>query len=106
MWSSRVPVTRSPPLCDRRGTARFTSNDGLLVHDDNHFIVQGPPPGRTAALALVRHWSIIQIGQETPVALRQWHILSRAFRENLEWAVIVPATTEVSPAVTQLLSEL
>ena len=35
---------------------------GILVHGDNHFIVRGPLPDRDVARALVRHWSIIQIG--------------------------------------------
>ena len=79
---------------------------GILVHGDNHFIVRGPLPGRDSALALVRHWSLIQIGATTPHALDRWQITTREFRENLEWAVVVPGDCEVSPAVTQLLSEL
>jgi len=79
---------------------------GILVHGDNHFIVRGPRPDRAAAIALVQHWSLIQIGQETPPSLQQWEIISRAFREDLEWAVIVPGQGEVSSAVAQLLSEL
>jgi len=35
---------------------------GILVHSDNHFIARGPLPDREVALALVRHWSLIQIG--------------------------------------------
>jgi hypothetical protein len=38
---------------------------GILVHGDNHFIVCGPLPDRDAARALIRHWSIIQIGATT-----------------------------------------
>ena len=76
---------------------------GVLVHGNNHFIVRGPPPDRATALALVRHWSVIQIGATTPVALEQWRISTREFRENLEWAVVVPGGGEVSPAVAQLL---
>ena len=79
---------------------------GILVHGNNHFIVRGPLPGRKTALALVRHWSLIQIGQTTPVALQQWHISTREFRENLEWAVVVPGEGEVSLPVKQLLNEL
>jgi hypothetical protein len=79
---------------------------GILVHGDNHFIVRGPQPDRAAALALVRHWSVIQIGATTPPALNRWRITSREFRENLEWALIVPAESEISPAVTELLAEL
>ena len=42
---------------------------GILVHGDNHFIVRGPLPDREVALALVRHWSLIQIGATTPRGL-------------------------------------
>ena len=79
---------------------------GLLVHGDNHFIVHGPLPARAAALELVRHWSLIQLGATTPAALDPWSIVSREFRENLKWAVIVPADREISPAVVELLAEL
>ncbi len=79
---------------------------GILVHGDNHFIARGPLPDREIAVALVRHWSLIQIGAATPPALDRWLIVSRAFRENLEWAVVVPGEGEVSPAVTRLLDEL
>jgi hypothetical protein len=79
---------------------------GILVAGDNHFIVRGPLPDRTYALALVRHWSLIQIGAATPPPLDQWHIISKEFRENLEWAVVVPGAGEMSSAVTTLLDEL
>ena len=36
---------------------------GILVHGNNHFILSGPSPDEAAALALVRHWSIVQIGE-------------------------------------------
>ena len=79
---------------------------GILVHGDNHFIVRGPLPDREAALALARHWSLIQIGASTPPLLDGWQIVSREFRENLDWAVVVPGDGEMSPAVTTLLEEL
>ncbi len=79
---------------------------GILVHGDNHFIVRGPLPDRATALALVQHWSCIQIGAITPPALDPWTIVTREFRENLEWAVTVPGENQVSPAVAQLLAEL
>jgi hypothetical protein len=79
---------------------------GILVHGDNHFIARGPLPSREEALALVRHWSLIQIGAITPPALDRWRIVSKAFRENLEWAVVVPGDGEISAAVTKLLDEL
>lgn len=79
---------------------------GLIVHGDNHFVTRGPLPDRQTALALVQHWSLIRIGSTTPTGLDRWHISSREFRENLEWAVIVPGDDEHSPAIVQLLSEL
>ncbi len=79
---------------------------GILVHGDNHFIVRGPLPDREAANELVRHWSLIQIAAATPPALDKWHIVTREFRENLEWAVVIPGDGETSPAVTQLMDEL
>ncbi len=79
---------------------------GILVHGDNHFIVCGPLPNRDVALALIRRWSLIQIGSTTSPLLDPWHIMIREFRENLEWAVVVPGDGEISPAVTQLLDEL
>jgi hypothetical protein len=79
---------------------------GILVMGDNHLIVRGPLPDRETALALARHWSLIQIGGATPVALERWSISTREYRENLEWAVVVPGDGEVSPAVKQLLREL
>jgi hypothetical protein len=79
---------------------------GILVCGDNHFIVNGPLPDRAAALALARHWSIINIGQTTPPHLQGWSIVTRAFREDLAWAVVVPGDGEVTPGVAQLLNDL
>jgi hypothetical protein len=79
---------------------------GILVCGDNHFIVSGPLPDRADALALARHWSIIQIGGTTPPSLQRWSIVTRAFREDLAWAVSLPGDGEMTPAVAVLLSEL
>jgi hypothetical protein len=79
---------------------------GILVHGDNHFIVRGPLPSRTEALALAKHWSLIQIGGEAPVELQRWCIITKEFRENLEWAVIAAGDGEMNPAVAQLLGEI
>jgi hypothetical protein len=79
---------------------------GILVHGNNHFILSGPLPEEVAALALVRHWSIVQIGETRSPSFGQWQIRSKEFRENLEWAVIVPGDRETSPGVAQLLEEL
>jgi hypothetical protein len=79
---------------------------GILVHGNNHFIVRGPLPDRATALALVKHWSVIQIGATTLTSLDQWSISSREFRENLNWAVVIPGDGEISQAVAVLLGEL
>jgi hypothetical protein len=79
---------------------------GILVLGNNHFIVRGPLPDRATALALAQHWSIVQIGRETPIALRGWSISTKEFRENLEWAIVVPGDGEISSGVAQLLGEL
>jgi hypothetical protein len=79
---------------------------GILVCGDNHFIVRGPLPDPATALALARHWSIIQIEQTTPSSLQSWSIVTRAFREDLAWAVVVPGDGEIAPSVAQLLKEL
>ena len=79
---------------------------GILVHGDNHFILRGPLPDRETALTLVRHWSLIQIGGATAAPIGTWRISSREFREDLEWAVVVPGDAEVSAAVRELLREL
>jgi hypothetical protein len=41
-----------------------------------------------------------------PPPLHRWQIVTKEFRENLEWAVVVPGDRDLSPAVTILLSEL
>jgi hypothetical protein len=87
-------------------SAREVAMVGILVHGNTHFIVRGPLPDPSAAMALARHWSVIQIGATTPRELRQWHIVSREFRENLQWAVVIPGDDEPSSAVTTLLGEL
>jgi hypothetical protein len=79
---------------------------GILVHGDNHFIVSGPLPDRDTAEALVRQWSFIQIGATTPPVLEKWQIVTREFRENLAWAVVVRGDKAMSAAVSTLLDEL
>jgi hypothetical protein len=79
---------------------------GVLVHGDNHFIVRGPKPDGDTAIELVRHWSLIEIGRTTPPHLQAWRISTREFREDLEWAVIVPGENQMSPQVAQLLDEI
>jgi len=79
---------------------------GILVHGNNHFILSGPPPDEEQALALARHWSVVQIGEAKSNSFDVWQIREKEFRENLEWAVIVPGDRPTSPGVTELLAEL
>jgi len=79
---------------------------GILVHGNNHFILSGPPPDDASAVALARHWSLVQIGKTKSACFAAWEIRSKEFRENLEWAVIVPGDRETSPGVQELLDEL
>lgn len=79
---------------------------GILVDGDNHFIVRGPKPDAETARALVRHWSVIQIGGMTPPELMAWRISTKEFREELEWAIVVGNGRQMSPAVQQLLLEM
>jgi hypothetical protein len=79
---------------------------GILVHGNNHFILAGPLPDEVDALAMLRHWSIVQIGKAKGPSFGQWQIRSKEFREDLQWALVVPGDRETSPGVAQLLAEL
>jgi hypothetical protein len=79
---------------------------GILVHGNNHFILSGPPPTDASALALARHFSLIQIGKPKSLTFEKWQVRDKEFRENLEWAVVVPGDREPSLGVVQLLDEL
>ena len=79
---------------------------GIIVNGDNHFIVRGPLPPRDTALALVRQWSVIQIGATVPPDLHHWRISTREFREDIEWAIVAPGEGATTPAVSALLAEL
>ena len=72
---------------------------GILVHGNNHFILSGLLPDDSTALALVRHWSVIQIGEIKSLSFGRWRIRQKELRENLECAVIVPGDREVAPEV-------
>jgi hypothetical protein len=65
---------------------------GILVGGDNHFIVRGLLPDGEIALALIRHWSLIQIGATIPAHLGHWESITPELRENLEWAAFGPET--------------
>jgi hypothetical protein len=79
---------------------------GILVHGNNHYILSGPQPNEAEALELVRHWGVIRIGEPISFAYGRWEIRTKEFRENLEWAVVVPDELETSAGVAELLGEL
>jgi len=79
---------------------------GILVHGNNHYILSGPPPDEAASLAIARHFSVVQIGAPISLAFERWRIRAKEFRENLEWAVVIPGDRQISPGAEQLLGEL
>lgn len=79
---------------------------GILVQGDNHFIVEGSTPSDDIARRLARHWSVIQIGGATPPDLAEWRIRNKAFREDLEWAIVIADAAPNSEAVVTLLGEM
>jgi hypothetical protein len=103
-------TTGRTPRCDIAEIDDYAEAEihmlGILVHGDNHFIVRGPEPDAPAAYALARHWSLIRIGASTPSELARWTISTREFRENLQWAVILPGEGPQNPEVTALLNEM
>ncbi|MBN9657671.1 MAG: hypothetical protein J0H49_05800 [Acidobacteria bacterium] len=85
----------------------MTEEVGLLVCGENHFIVRGPRPTLEEAVALARRWSVITIGSGIVATAERlpWRVSTRAFREELSWAVQVDDSPP-SEAVAQLLREL
>jgi hypothetical protein len=79
---------------------------GILVHGNNHFILSGPEPTEAEAVATARHLSLVKVGQAASNSFDKWEIRNKEFRENLEWAIVVPGDSEVSPAASKLLGEL
>src|SRR5258708_35221126 len=79
---------------------------GILVDGDNHFILSGAEPTEAEAIAMARHFSLVKIGEPVSTAFERWEIRNKEFRENLEWAVVVPGDAEVSRGVSQLLGGL
>ncbi|HEU0120652.1 MAG TPA: hypothetical protein VFQ91_09020 [Bryobacteraceae bacterium] len=77
---------------------------GILVHGNNHWIVAGPCPSESEARELVRRWSLIQIGGS--LAVDGWSMQTRAFREDLQWAVEIAIPQPRSNAVETLLAEM
>jgi hypothetical protein len=61
---------------------------GIVVHGNNHYILSGPVPDHADALALVRHWSIVQIGKAKSSTFGQWQIRSKEFRFAQSWCSV------------------
>lgn len=83
---------------------------GLLVYGDNHLILRGLRPTAAEALAIAAHFglSVARIAPQLDVSGRfaAWQISVSEFRENLNWAVVLPNAATYSPAVSHLLEEL
>jgi hypothetical protein len=79
---------------------------GILVHGNNHFILKGPRPTEEEAVELARYWSVVRICERKESTMGKWEIREKEFRENLEWAMVVPGDREASAGVTELLAEI
>jgi len=79
---------------------------GILVFGDNHLLLEGPLPDAAQAVELARFHSVVEIGRATPAALAAWTIVTKAFRENLEWAWVAPGDGDRTEAVRILLEEM
>src|ERR1700692_287461 len=79
---------------------------GILVNGNNHYILSGPRPAEAEALELARHWGVVRIGAPVSTSFGAWEIRTKEFRQNLQWAVVVPGERDTSPGVLELLSEL
>ena len=71
-------------------------------------MVRGPEPTVSEARLLVRRWEFPTVEDllSPPVPDPRWQISVKEFREDLQWAIVLPAETEPTDAVRQLLSEL
>lgn len=81
---------------------------GILVYGDNHLILRGPQPSIEEARMLARRTGmsmVSAIGNNEGLP-EPWRISTREFRENLKWAVVLEAGTNVTAGVQQLLDEL
>ncbi len=79
---------------------------GILVHGNNHFILSGQEPTEEEAIRVTRGFSVVEIGKPVASTFEKWEIRNKEFQENLEWAVVVPADTEITKGVSKLLGEL
>jgi hypothetical protein len=78
---------------------------GILVHGGNHFIVSGRRPSFGEARKLAWGWEMPMPGRP-PADTSPWTIVTRAWREELAWAVVLRSDEPHSVAVAGLLEEL
>jgi len=55
---------------------------------------------------MAREFNLVKVAKAPVNSFEKWEIRNKEFRENLEWAVVVPADTEMTHGVSQLLGEL
>ena len=82
---------------------------GILVYGDNHLILSGPRPSVEEARMLARRAGmslVTEIGGTAAGVPEPWRISTKEFRENLEWAVVVPGGPAMTAAVRRLLNEM
>lgn len=79
---------------------------GLLTHRDNHHILQGPCPTPDQARRLVFELEYPDPLRRSSPLLTEWTVLTRAFRDKLQWAVVVGNEESCGEAVRVLLKEL
>ena len=79
---------------------------GILVHGNNHFILSGAAPSEAQAPALTGHWSLVQIVDRKTTAFGPWEIRGKEFRQNPEWAMMVPGDRHPWKGFAELLAEL
>ncbi|MCW5963936.1 MAG: hypothetical protein KIT83_07850 [Bryobacterales bacterium] len=79
---------------------------GLLVHRGNHHILDGPHPDAAEARRLLFELEYPDPTREPWAMRKQWRVRTKAFREQLCWAVVVGTEEACGQPVRELLKEL
>lgn len=79
---------------------------GLLVHRDNHHVLAGPCPSPQEARRLVFELEYPDPLREPWPQRATWSILRKAYRDRLQWAVVVGSREACGEPVRELLKEL